>query len=367
MRTYRAAVIGLGWMGMLYDIAERSSGPRYRLEDTDRPLPEVDVHRRFHHHDHPGEEGQPITYCEAMWDRPEVDLIAAADRDAKRLEVFTRRYGIESTYTAAAEMLAKEKPEIVAVTTNVAGRADLTCQAVDCGALAVMTEKPMVHRLEEADRMVQRCAAAGVPLCAGQISTIHPSFDRARRLLDDGAIGDLLSIETPSPCSQHQNWSMFLDAPIAWVAGTGDRPRRESGSDEFVGSGIAVARDGLVIHFRCGAMDAGVRLTGTAGEMLFRPKEGWRLWQDLATLAGRRRVPVPWPAPQFHAYGPAYCLADLLDCLAGKRREPKNSGRHVATALEVEIALKLSSERGGQKVDLPVPDRSLGLNYDWFR
>ena len=84
-------------------------------------------------------------------------------------------------------------------------------------------------------------------------------------------------------------------------------------------------------------------------------------------MAGRRRVPVPWPAPQFHAYGPAYCLADLLDCLAGKRREPKNSGRHVATALEVEIALKLSSERGGQKVDLPVPDRSLGLNYDWFR
>jgi hypothetical protein len=56
-----------------------------------------------------------------------------------------------------------------------------------------------------------------------------------------------------------------------------------------------------------------------------------------------------------------------MDCLAGKLDEPKNSGRRVAMALEVEIALKLSSSRGGVRVNLPLEDRSLGLNYDWFR
>ena len=66
-------------------------------------------------------------------------------------------------------------------------------------------------------------------------------------------------------------------------------------------------------------------------------------------------------------YGAVYCLDDALKCLAGKRDEPKNSGRRVAMAIEVEIAMKLSSARGGERVELPLKDRSLGLNYAWFR
>ena len=60
-------------------------------------------------------------------------------------------------------------------------------------------------------------------------------------------------------------------------------------------------------------------------------------------------------------------LADVMDCLTGKLDEPKNSGRRVAVALEVEIAIKLSSAQGGQRIDLPLADRSLGLEYDWHR
>ena len=56
-----------------------------------------------------------------------------------------------------------------------------------------------------------------------------------------------------------------------------------------------------------------------------------------------------------------------MDCLAGELNEPKNSGRRVAVALEVEIALKESSARNGVRVDLPLSDRLLRLSYDWFR
>ena len=66
-------------------------------------------------------------------------------------------------------------------------------------------------------------------------------------------------------------------------------------------------------------------------------------------------------------YGSIYGLADVIDCMEGRLDEPKNSGRRVAVAIEVEIALKQSSARGGARVDLPLADRSLGLNYDWFR
>ena len=77
---------------------------------------------------------------------------------------------------------------------------------------------------------------------------------------------------------------------------------------------------------------------------------------------------MPWPDPQFVTpYGAVYCLDDLIKCLAGEMDEPKNSGRRVATALEVEIALKQSSAQGGARIALPLQDRSLGLLYDWFR
>jgi len=365
MEKYRAGIIGLGWMGLLYDLAPRISA-RFNVDDVERPTPALNIHRKFHYHEHPGSEGLPSTYAEALWDRAEVELVAGADRDRKRLKALAERYGVETLYTDAAEMLCQEKLDIVAIATNTKGRAELTCLAVECGAKGIMTEKPMAHTLEEADQMVKTCADAGVPLCCGAITTTHPSFGKAKELVKRGAIGDIISIEASSPAAQHQNWSYFVESAPAWVIGIGDEPRRSSGSDEFTGQGLMVTRDGKMVHFRKGA--PGVRLSGSAGEIVFDHSIGWRLWQELDSPAGRRRVEMPWPAPQYvPPYGAVYGLADIFDCLAGKLDEPKNSGRRVAIALEVEIALKQSSAQGGRRINLPLKDRSLGLNYDWFR
>ena len=357
-------------MGLLYDLANRIS---YRFgvdsaDDVDKPTPELNVHRRFYYHErHSPEGGLPTSYSEALRDRPEIDLVAGCDRDRKRLQAFGERYGITALYTDGAEMLAKERLDIVAIATNTKSRPDLTCLAVEHGAKAIVTDKPMCHTLEEADRMVKVCRDAGVPLSCGAISTTHPSFAKAKELLKSGAIGDIVSMETSGlPGAQHQNWSYFLESAPAWVVGTGDGPRLEEGSDEFQGQGLMVCHDGTTLHFRTGAPM--LRISGTAGEMVFGPSDlRWRLWQDLETAAGEKRVETPWPDPQMTEYGAICSVADVMDCLAGKLDEPKNSGRRVAVALEVEIALKLSSAQGGQKVDLPLEDRSLGLNYEWWR
>ena len=77
---------------------------------------------------------------------------------------------------------------------------------------------------------------------------------------------------------------------------------------------------------------------------------------------------LPWPDPQMERGGGAvFGFNDIFDCLAGKLDEPKNSGRRVAVALEVEIALKQSSAQGGARVDLPLEDRSASLEYQWHR
>lgn len=367
MRKYRAGVIGLGWMGMLSDLAPRIWDP-YNVDDVDRPTPELDVHRKFHFHEHHSNESVPHSWAEVMWDRPEVDLIAGADRDQKRLKAFGERYGNKALYTNAEEMLRAEKLDVVAIATNTKGRADLTCLAVECGVKGIATEKPMAHTLEEANRMVKACADAGVPLCCGAIPVNHPAYAKAKELVKSGAIGEILSIEADAPMAQKQYWSYFVDGMPTWVIGVGDRERRESGSNEFTGQGIMVTVDDQFVHFRKGG--ALVRVTGAAGEIQLHQGHpgGWRLWQDIDTLNGRQRVEMPWPEPQLvGGYNAVYGLADIIDCLEGRLDEPKNSGRRVIVALEVEIALKQSSARGGVRVDLPLKDRSLGLYYDWFR
>ena len=374
---YRGGVVGLGWMGVLYDMGTRDydniggsyKKPKYDLESANRPTPDwLDVHRKFHHHDHPGKEGLVATYAEAIWDRPEVELVAGADRDKKRLAMFGERYGIEALYTDALEMYEKENLDILAIATNTRGRSFLTVKAVEAGVKGIFVDKPMTFTLKEADDMVNACARAGVPLVGGATTVSHPSFQKAKELIKSGAIGELTSIEAQVPLSsQHQDWSYFVESELAWVSGTGDKPRRERGSSEFMGQGIIVARDGTVVHIRDGAPM--VRISGSKGEMSFdRSRHYWRLWQDIETPAGKRRVRMPWPDPQFGlGMRTVYCLDDLIACMEGRMKEPKNSGRLVAVALEAELGLKQSSARGGERVELPLKDRSLGLTYDWFR
>ena len=368
MAKYRGAVIGLGWMGLLYDLADRMGV--WHVDDVERPTPELDVHRKFHYHRGfvPREAG-PTSYAEALNDRPEIELVTAAERDQRRLQAFGERYGLDALYEDAFQMLERERPEIVAISTNTKGRSDLTCAAVENGARGIITEKPIAYTLEEADRMVNACREAGVPLCTGAISTSHPSVGKAKELLVDGAIGRLVSSEFVSNrnLSQHQNWSYFVDSAPAWVIAVGDEAKRESGSGEYRGQGMMVTVDERAVFFRRDAPY--VRLTGSTGEIMKEEAYSpWRLWQDLESAAGEKRVEVHWPDPQMQRGGGAiYGLADVIDCIEGRLDEPKNSGRRVAVALEVEIALKQSSAQGGLRMELPLEDRTSGLDYDWHR
>ncbi len=373
-KKYRAGVIGLGWMGFLYDLGKRDyeriggshKNPIYDVESADRPLPDgLDINRTFHLYDHPGREGLGSSYSAALSDRPEVELVAGADRDPRRRAMFGERFGIEALYADALEMLNEEGLDIVAIATNTKGRSALTVAAVDAGVRGVLVDKPMVFSLAEADAMVGACAEAGVPLVGGATSVSHPSFARAKSLVEEGAIGEVRSLEARVPVfAQHQDWSYFLTSDPIWVCGTGDQPRRERGSTEFMGQGMIACSDGTVVHIRAGAPE--VRISGSRGEMFFEHNQ-WRLYQDVETpTAGRAEM--PWPAPQFlSGMRTVYCLDDLIDCMEGRLDEPKNSGRRVAVALEVELGLKQSSARGGERVELPLADRSLALTYDWFR
>ena len=383
MQKYRAGIIGLGTMGMLLNMEHRRIG-FWKPEDAIRPTSELNIHHKAYLHEIVTDKGASsfASYADALQDRPEFELVSAAERDPTRRNAFIERYGVDNVYDDAEEMLRKEKLEIVAIPTNTRPRADLTVLAVECGAKGIMTEKPMAYTLEEADRMVKACADANVPLVCGAISTSEYSFEKAKEIIESGEIGDVVSIEASSnrtSVSQHQNWSYFIDGNPAWVIGTGDTPPNDvisydgktvsPGSQEFYGEGMMVTDTGQVVHFRKGA--PGVRITCTEGE-LFHSREqlGWTMWKNIETPDGKSlSTLIPWDRGKYgtNHNGAVFGMDDIVKCIKGELDEPKNSGRRIARAIEVEIGLVMSAAQGGVRIDLPFKDRSLGLFYDWHR
>ena len=383
MQKYRAGIIGLGTMGMLLNMEHRRIG-FWKPEDAIRPTSELNIHHKAYLHEIVTDKGASsfASYADALQDRPEFELVAAAERDPTRRNAFIERYGVDNVYDDAEEMLRKEKLEIVAIPTNTRPRADLTVLAVECGAKGIITEKPMAYTLEEADRMVKACADANVPLVCGAISTSEYSFEKAKEIIESGEIGDVVSIEASSnrtSVSQHQNWSYFIDSNPAWVIGTGDTPPNDvisydgktvsPGSQEFYGEGMMVTDTGQVVHFRKGA--PGVRITCTEGELFHsREQMGWTMWKNIETPDGKSlSTLIPWDRGKYgtNHNGAVFGIDDIVKCIKGELDEPKNSGRRIARAIEVEIGLVMSAAQGGVRIDLPFKDRSLGLFYDWHR
>ena len=383
MRKYRAGIIGLGTMGMLLNMEHRRIG-FWKPEDAIRPTSDLNIHHKTYLHEIATDKGASsfASYADALQDRPEFELVAAAERDPTRRDAFIERYGVDNVYDDAEEMLRKEKLEIVAIPTNTRPRADLTVLAVECGAKGIMTEKPMAYTLEDADRMVKACADANVPLVCGAISTSEYSFQKAKEIIESGEIGDVVSIEASSDrhsVSQHQNWSYFIDSNPAWVIGTGDTPPNDvisydgktvsPGSKEFYGEGMMVTDTGQVVHFRKGA--PGVRITCTDGELFHsREQMGWTMWKNIETPDGKSlSTLIPWDRGKYgtNHNGAVFGMDDIVKCIKGELDEPKNSGRRIARAIEVEIALVMSAAQGGVRIDIPFKDRSLGLFYDWHR
>jgi predicted dehydrogenase len=81
-----------------------------------------------------------------------VELVAAVDIDARRLEDYRETYGVRHGYSGVAEMLAAEQPDLVQVCTPPGTHVDICLAALEAGAW-VLCEKPLVGSLADLDRL----------------------------------------------------------------------------------------------------------------------------------------------------------------------------------------------------------------------
>lgn len=122
-------------------------------------------------------------------------MVACVDAVEAAAKAAAEEMGITKYYTDYHEIL--NDPQVDAVV--VVAPTDLHKQIViDCAAAGkhIFCEKPMAMTVEECDEMIAACDKAGVKLQIGFMRRFDASFREAKRLLDSGAIGELVQIHS---------------------------------------------------------------------------------------------------------------------------------------------------------------------------
>jgi len=135
------------------------------------------------------------TYAECLARHvPGAHLVAVAL--GSRAPGLVDEYGVELEPTAEA-LLARDDVEAVIVATPHSTHLPLALAAAAAGR-HVYLEKPMAVTLADCDRMVEACRAAGVLLTVNHVTRYRRSPGTAKRLLTEGAIGDLRMVRVLS-------------------------------------------------------------------------------------------------------------------------------------------------------------------------
>jgi predicted dehydrogenase len=110
-------------------------------------------------------------------------------------EDFMREFQVPYGYRSVEEMVDQcPDLDVVYVATPHPAHCDNTLRCLERG-LAVLCEKPFAMNLGEAQRMVDRAREKKVFLMEAMWTHFFPAFERARALIDGGAIGELHTVK----------------------------------------------------------------------------------------------------------------------------------------------------------------------------
>ena len=123
----------------------------------------------------------------------DVELVGLCDIQPAALNARAAEYAVSNRYTDFREMFEQETLDVVSVCTHAPLHAPITIAAAEMG-INVLSEKPLSTDLENADRMVAACQAAGVRLAVSHQYRFTPLFRHAKEWIQSGRIGEFRSI-----------------------------------------------------------------------------------------------------------------------------------------------------------------------------
>ena len=160
--NYKAAVIGVGRIGML-------------LESDEKRL-------------------KPATHF-GMWNtHPEVHLAAVCDTSDENLEVAKKMRPDIRTYVNAEQLLTEEKPDIVSISTWKDTHYEIMKLCIKHKIPAIVCEKPIAEKIEHAHEVVKEARDAGIHLFINHRRRFDSLLYPFRDEIADGKFGEIVQV-----------------------------------------------------------------------------------------------------------------------------------------------------------------------------
>ena len=121
-----------------------------------------------------------------------LDFVAMCDIVPENMQEKSDKFGLEAVkkYEDYHELLATEKPELVAIATESGKHAAIALDCIEAGC-NVIIEKPIALSIKDADAIIEAAEKKGVIVCANHQNRFNKSIQYIRKALEDGRFGKL--------------------------------------------------------------------------------------------------------------------------------------------------------------------------------
>jgi predicted dehydrogenase len=318
----------------------------------------------------------PYGHIPCYMSMPEVEVVGMSDTWVEQREAAGAKWGFEALYADYRQMLEETRPDIVSVCTSAKPRGDILLEIANggYGVRAIWAEKPITLSLAEADAAIDACKRANIALAINCTRRWQDDYLQVNALIDDGAIGDVVSVDSRSSCGLSHNGSHLITTltmyvPERAVSVVGEAELDEANPDnDFSGAGLIRFPGnvrGYVRAYDNGPNESSHDIVGTDGMVrIINDARSIQIWtayeaseSDRQLRERRSFVRSHFPPPVRRHSGGVNAVYDLIHCIESGD-DPRCSGEDAREALEIAIAIRESERRGNQPVDLPLADRS---------
>jgi predicted dehydrogenase len=326
---------------------------------------------------------------EALRRLPGVEVAAVMSPTPGNAERFAAERGIPLAFTDLRALLDVKALDLVVLGLP----NDLHCDTVIAAARAgkhVVVEKPMAMNVEECDRMIAACDAAGVILGYAEELCFAPKYVRLKQLVDEGALGTVhLVKQSEKHDGPHTPW--FYDTKrsgggvtfdmgchavefFRWLVGKDKRITsayaqmgtlfhgdKTDGDDEaililtFDGGAVGLAEESWT---KPGGMDDRAEVFGSEGQayadMLFGNSLRTYSRRGYGYAVEKAGATQGWTFPVFEEiwnYGFPQEMEHFVDCIRNGTTPTENG--HDGRAVVEAICALYASAGLGRRIELP--------------
>lgn len=138
--------------------------------------------------------GIAATFTGALVDLPDAEVVAVASRTEASAKTFAERFGIPRAYGDWASLAADDDVDVVYVATPHAAHRAAAGLCLEAGR-PVLCEKAFTLNAREAEELAALARERGSFLMEAMWMYCHPMVRRLKALVDDGAIGEVRTVQ----------------------------------------------------------------------------------------------------------------------------------------------------------------------------